>query len=256
MHTVAQLSLSVDLEGGSSPQPLGFDDELRRVVTKLQALALQWDIPLTWASSAPHLMASALGWPQLPPRHEWALRTDHTWAGAGVERFSRELRRRQELAREAGLAITTLALGDLQSREFLDHARQNGIEVLRTAGSPSTRLAGGFPSPPSHRLGVLRVSTLARIPAASHWGWSASGGSLTRLLHAGIHETATIHWVIDAPRMLGSISTAMRQFDKLFAAAAAARDARRLRITTLGGMAASARPQAIRRQSRSILRAA
>lgn len=255
MLKVAQLSLSVDLDGGATPQPLKFDGELGRVVSKLQSLATHWDIPLTWAASEPHLVVAARGWLKLPQRHTWALRADRSWAGAGVERFSRELRRRQELAREAGISIVTLALGDLQSREYLDHANKNGIEVLRTAGSPSTRLAGDFPAP-SHRLGVLRVPTLARIPAVSHWGWSGAGRGLNRLLQAGINQAATTHWVIDAQRMVGSSATSLRQLDRMFEDAAAARDTHRLRIDTLEGLAVAARPQAIRRQARSILRAA
>lgn len=255
MDSVAHLSLSVDVDGSFSPQAQGHSQAAERALNKLFALATEHHIPLTWAAADPTVLATSRPWSQLPSSHEWALLADRSWAGAGVERFTRELKTRLHQAADAGLAVHSLALGDSQSREFTDQLVKAQIQVVRTQGAPSARLAGGFAAP-SHRLGVLRVPTLARLPFHSTWGWRSSNRSLRRLLSAAIEEGASVHWVIDARRLVTSGDTSLRQLGRLFADANAARQQQTLRVSTLGGLAAVARPQATRRQAHSILRAA
>lgn len=254
MQTVAHLSLSVDLDFAGESLRTDLASDVGRVVSKLSELAVRLGIPLTWASTAPQRQIASRGWPKLPATHEWALLVDPAMSSGGGERFARELRRKLAESEAAGLRVTTLALGEGANREFLDPMIRSGIQVLRTAGSSSVRAAEAHPSP-TFRSGLLRVAPIARIPAATSWGWRSSENHLRRQLQAGIRDGVAMHFVFDAPRMARSAS-ALKQAERLLSDAADAHDRLGLRIGHLTELARLLRPHSLRRSTCSILRAA
>src|SRR6186997_582253 len=130
---VGTLLLSVDLEPDPAQPDGGLIDRLDQLRRRLIELTGSLAVPATWAVADPVLSVATESILNTKAGHEIAVLGDRAWLGPGCGRvrLQRELARRFDGARKAGISVTTLALRNLDQVRELDLLLDHGITALR-----------------------------------------------------------------------------------------------------------------------------
>jgi hypothetical protein len=213
-------------------------------------------IPATWAVADPFLSAATDPIQRADVGHELAVLGDRTWIGpgSGRSRLARELDRRFDRARKAGIPVTALALRNVESASVLDLLHDHGVHGVRGPALDhlsQVRKASGS----GVRLGVWQAPAAWRIPAQQHW-FLPGQWSVRREIRRTVRRQGTLHLTIDAPRLVDAGDPGLAAIESALTLAAARRDAGQLAILTLGHAADIALRERASVPTRSILRPA
>lgn len=253
---VGTLVLSVDLEpdleqhGGNQTGRL---DHVRRQLLELMGAV---SVPATWAVADPVLSVATESIRAASTSHEIAVLGDRAWLGTGCGRMrlERELSRRFEGARKAGIPVTTLALRNLDQVRDLDLLLDHGITALRGPAADSPATSGTCSAPPI-RFGIWQAPAGWKLPARRTW-WLPSTWSIRREIRRAFSRQSLVHLHIDAPRLAVLGDHELRSIRRVLRFAATRRDAGQLTIRTINQVAAEALAERAAVPSRSILRPA
>lgn len=250
-----QLVVSIDLELENLSHSLAKQKSLDALTSQLVAELGARQMPATFAVADPVLSAATDTITQSAGGHELAVLADATWAGpgAGRERFARELARRFDSARAAGLNVSTLALRHLEMEEHFDLLPKNAISAVRT--DPVSRRGLLLP-PQVLRFGVWQLTASLRLPQSARWWLGGSESAARGLLKQAVKQGHIVHLLIDAPQLLENEGASLRSLQRTLNLAAKLRDAGELEIATLQSVTANLSRPRHAAALRSILRAA
>jgi hypothetical protein len=248
--------LSVDLELDLSLQRRGLEERLDDVRSWLVGQMRELRLPATWAVADP--VRSAATEPVLTSGvgHEIAVLGDQTWIGpgAGRLRLDRELARRFDGARRAGIPVTTLALRNVREIADLELLLDRGITAVRGPAVDSAHEARLLSAPPT-RFGIWQPPVAWRIPPRRLW-WLPSAWRIGHEIRRQIARGGMLHLEIDASRLAASDQDELSVIRAVLLMIAARRDAGQLTIDTIGQLAAEALDDRLSVPSRSVLRSA
>lgn len=250
------LVLSIDLEPdlklrrGDQPERL---DLVRR---QLLELTCACSLPATWAVADPVHSVATESIRAADAGHEIAVLGEPAWLGPGCGRgrLERELARRFDGARKAGISATTLALRNLEQVRELDLLLNHGITALRgpagnSAAAPAKHAA------PAIRFGIWQAPAGWRVPGRSAW-WLPAAWSLSRQIKLAAARESIVHLHIDAPGLAAAGDREFQMLRRVLRYAAARREAGHLAVLTIGQIAAESLAERAASPSRSILRPA
>jgi len=250
------VTISIDLELEIDHYTSRRQGELDRVRDRLCELLQAYRIPATWAVADPArsaasdpILASGMG-------HEIAVLGDRTWIGpgAGRTRLSRELARRFDGARRVGIAATTLVLRGCDCLPEVDLLLAHAVTAVR-AGTEAASPRSHPPVAAPLRYGIWQAPPARLVPSLKSW-WNPSRWIGRRELRSAIATGALLHFQIDAPQLIESCDLGLRGVEELAAALSQHPDQQRLRLATLGTLAAEHLRQRSATSARSILRPA
>lgn len=255
------VALSIDLEldiehrDGLDEQRSG-EQRLDEVRTRLVAMTARNSVPATWAVADPLLSAASDQVLSAAVGHELAVLGDRTWIGygAGRTRLARELARRFDTPRKAGIPVTTLALRNVEQVVDLDLLLDHNVSAIR---GPAVESAAGLRRAAQQpiRFGIWQSPTPWRIPPSAGW-WISVGWRIRREIERTIRRGGQLHLAIDAPRLIESGDEGLTAIERTLEYLAAQQASGRLTIATLGQLAAQALKQRAALPTRSILRPA
>lgn len=252
-----RLLLSIDLELDVAQQGAVQTRRLDAVAAALLALCQRRQLAATWAVADPARSAATEMIRAAGESQELAVLGDHTWvgAGAGRQRFARELARRFDTARSEGIAARTLVLRNVPLGDHLDVVARHEVTAVRPPiRGRSVPTSGG---PELLHYGVWGFAPTAIVPGTVRW-WPGSGGELNaveRVAH-GAARGSVVHLAIDAPRIVDQGEPALELVERVLERAADCCDAGFLRSTTLGDLAGHLLERRTASGQRSILRSA
>lgn len=252
---VGTLLLSVDLEPDAlqhgGPEPELLDQVRRRLIDLFGAHAA----PATWAVADPVRSVATDSLLAAGSSHEIAVLGDRAWLGPGSGRLrlERELARRFDGARKAGIRVTTLALRNLDQVRELDLLLEHGITALRGPATDS-QPAADQPAPPI-RFGIWQAPPGCKVPGHRPW-WLPAAWSLCRQIKRSAARQSIVHLHIDAPRLAATGDHDLHLLSRVLRYAAARREAGHLAIRTIAQIAAESLAERAASPSRSILRPA
>ena len=249
---VLSVDLEPDLEHQSSDQPAQLDHVRRHLLT----LVADYAVPATWAVADPVHSVATDSIRSASAGHEIAVLGDRAWLGPGCGRgrLQRELARRFDGARKAGITATTLALRNLDQVRDQDLLLDHGVTALRGPAAKAPVSSGKFPPPPI-RFGIWQVPPGWKIPTCRAW-WMPGAWSVRREIKRAIWRQSVVHLHIDAPGLAASGDGELRLIERILRYAAARRDAGQLAIRTICDVAAETLAERAPAPSRSILRPA
>jgi hypothetical protein len=244
------LELDLQLQRGDQPEQL---DQARR---QLLDMTREFSVPATWAVADPVRSVATESIRAADASHEIAVLGDRAWLGPGCGRLrlERELARRFEGARKAGISATTLALRNLDQVRELDLLRDHGVTALRGPAGDGGATADKHAAPPI-RFGIWQVPPGWKVPGRSAW-WLPPAWSICRQIKRSTARQAMVHLQIDAPRLAATGDHELQVLRRVLRYAAARRDAGHLAIRTIGQIAAETLAERAASPSRSILRPA
>lgn len=227
------LVFSIDLELDIEHRVPGDERRLDALSNRLIQLFQRHQAPATWAVADParSMATDAILAARAP--HEIAVLGDRTWIGAaaGRSRSARELARRFDGAREAGIDVSTLALRQTNVGEHHDLLVRHQISTVRCAPNAS---GGGAVRPEMLRFSVWQMPVSLRMPIKSRWfGAAASSLTVRHLIQQAIATSRVAHLAIDAPQMLVAENATLQVVERALRFAQRLRDAGSLEITTL-----------------------
>ena len=248
--------LSVDLELDIAHNQDGQDERLDEVRTWLVERMRDLNLPATWAVADPVLSAATDSILSSGVGHEMAVLGDQNWLGygAGRIRLNRELTRRFNGARRAGIPVSTLALRNVEQVVDLDLLLGHGITAVRGPAVDSAVTARKLAAPPI-RFGIWQAPTAWRIPPQPHW-WAPSTWLIRHEIRRTIARGSALHLEIDAQRLVEAGPDAMSLIQAALTHIAARQQAGLLQVRTIGQVAAEALSDRSAVPSRSILRPA
>jgi len=254
----ATLVLAIDLEWRVHERHRADATQLDSVTAQLVSLLGRYRIPATWAVADPARSAATDVVQAASAQHEIAVLGDPTWVGrgAGRARFARELARRVEGGRTAGVAIDTLALRSaaLERELEVDLAVKHGLSMLSTVEGDSSPSA--VQRPRYVRFGLWQLPVTATLTHSGSW-LRASGGQLARrAIRSAISSGSVVQVLIDGPSLVAAGTRGPSSIERTLRLAARLRDRGVLQVTTLGllGRSLAHRPKSA--PAHSILRAA
>ena len=154
----------------------------------------------------------------------------------------------------AGIAVSTLALRNVEQVFDLDLLLDHGVTALRSPAVDGRRPIHNPSSPPS-RFGIWTPPAAWKIPPLASW-WTPAAWLIRRAIKRAIRRQTLVHFQIDAPRLVTAPETALALVAAVLRIAAAKRDAGQLLIQTIGQTASAALAERTATPSRSILRPA
>jgi hypothetical protein len=250
------LILSIDLELDLSEQ----EAQVQRRLGEMTRQVLQWTVehrlPATWAVADPTLSAATDAILAAGCGHEIAVLGDQAWLGAGCGRvrLGRELTRRFDMARRAGIPASTLALRNIEEVPYLDLLLDHGVTGLRGPAVADRRRVQS-PQQPPIRFGLWSAPPPWSIPAVRPW-WAPTAWLIRREIRRSIRRAAPIHLQLDAPQLIAMPDAVLDAVAATLRYAAAKRAAGQLEVATIGSLAAQALAQRSATPCRSILRPA
>ena len=229
-----ELAFSIDLELDVHHGGLSKHRQLGRVTNLLINLFSSHGLTATWSVADPAVSAATDGILHSSPKNEIAILADDNWAGALVprSRFSRELTRRVESARQHGLSISTLALRAMPKVEHLDVLAGHRLTLLRPAIPPvlPKRSAQALIS---IRYGLWQCHATCAFPSGRRW-WGANGLKKCRsAIERGSQDNQLIHIAIDAGALIEAGSSGERHLAQLLSEVANRRENQSLQVMTL-----------------------
>jgi hypothetical protein len=188
--------------------------------------------------------------------HEIAVLGDRAWLGPGCGRgrLERELTRRFDGARKAGIPATTLALRNLDQVRDLDLLLDHGVTALRGPAVAGPQSNSKLLAPPI-RFGIWQVPSGWKFPARRGW-WLPAVWSIRREIKRAIMRQAVVHLHIDAPFLAASGDGELKLLERVLRYAAARRESGQLAIRAIAEIAAETLAERAPAPSRSILRPA
>jgi hypothetical protein len=253
---VGTLLLSVDLEPDPAQPDGGLIDRLDQLRRRLIELTGSLAVPVAWAVADPVLSVATESILNAKAGHEIAVLGDRAWLGPGCGRvrLQRELARRFDGSRKAGISVTTLALRNLDQVRELDLLLDHGITALRGPAVPSLGDAHRLSSPPI-RYGIWQAPPGWKIPSHSSW-WMPAAWSICREVKRATLRESILHLHLDAAQLATSTEHDLQTVFRVLRFAAARREAGQLAITTISQVAANLLAERSTAPSRSILRPA
>jgi len=250
------LLLSIDLELGLNNQEPQIQRRLDEVRAQLIESTRTLGLPATWAVADPILSAATDSILAAGCGHEIAVLGERAWLGPGCGRvrLGRELTRRFDSARRAGISVTTLALRDVEQIPDLDLLLDHGVTALRGPAVDSLAAARKSTQSPI-RFGIWTPPAAWKLPPQTRW-WTPASWLVRQEIKRAIRRQAIAHLAIDAPRLVQAPEPALALISAVLHYAASKRDAGQLRIQTIGQSAAEALAERTATPSRSILRPA
>jgi hypothetical protein len=250
------LILSVDLELEIDNSDRLRDEQLDAVRSRLVGLTQQHQIAATWAVADPLLSVASEQVLHAGVEHELAVLGDRTWIGPGYGRgrIARELDRRFGRARHVGMAVSTLALRNVEPLTVLELLHHHGVTAVRGPAVESASAAQRLGTA-SVRFGVWQAPAAWRLPTVSRW-WLPASWSICRQIRRACERGLMLHLAIDAPGLVETGPEAIGVLAAVLRFAAARRDAGQLRIATHRQLAEAALRQPENAGTRSILRPA
>jgi hypothetical protein len=251
-----EIVLSVDLELDIAHQEGGEIERLDEVRSWLVGRMRELQLPATWAVADPVHSAATEAILTSGVGHEIAVLGDATWLGhgAGRVRLDRELARRFDGARRAGIPTTTLALRNVAQVPDLDLLLDHGITAVRGPAVDTAAEARRLAAPPT-RFGIWQPPAAWRIPPRRTW-WFPSAWHIGQQIRRHIARGGLLHLEIDAPRLVASSQDEIAVIQAVLRRIAARRDAGALVVKTIGQIASQALHDRSSVPSRSILRPA
>jgi hypothetical protein len=249
------LILSVDLELDLDSQDGNLQQRLDDVRAQLVELTRAHGIPATWAVADPTLSAATESILAARCGHEIAVLGDQAWLGPGCGRIrlSRELARRFVATRKSGIAVSTLALRNVEQVLDLDLLLDHGVTAIRGPAVDRLSLARKLAQPPI-RFGIWQPPAAWKIPPLTAW-WAPALWLVRREIKRAIRRRSLVHLEIDAPRLV-TTRQSLSLVAGLLRYAAAKHKAGLLHIQTIGQLAAQVLEERAATPSRSILRSA
>jgi hypothetical protein len=250
------LVLSVDLELDLDHQEPPLQKRLDEVRRLLIDLTQTHRLSATWAVADPTLSAATESILAAGCGHEIAVLGDRAWLGPGCgrQRLARELTRRFDAARRAGIAVSTLSLRNVEQVFDLDLLLDHGVTALRGPAADTLAPARKLGKEPI-RYGIWLPPTPRKLPPLAAW-WTPAPWLVRREIKRAIRQQCLVHFEIDAARLVASHEQALALVAATLRYAAAKRDAGQLEICTIGELAARALAERSAAPSRSILRPA
>jgi hypothetical protein len=258
MESGAQSSLftlSIDLELDIDQQNESLRQRLDDLRSELILLLDQHQLPATWAVADPAISASTEPILASPIGHELAVLADRSWfgAGSGRLRLRRELSRRFDRARRAGISLSTLALRNVDEVTEVDLLVEQGIVAIRgPAVSPDET---SRPVRSSSRADIWHLPAAWQLPMQSAW-WLPSNWSIKRRIRQALRNQSAVHVAIDSPLIVEDDTSSLEGLGELFAWISALSAAGQLQVSTLGRLGKQFVSQHAATPSRSILRPA
>ncbi len=254
--THGTFSLSVDLEPVHIDVSLAEQRALEAVANQLIDLVSQRDLLATWAVSDPAISALRPRIEQLRRGHELALLGDATWVGreAGRARFARELTRRMNTARQAGISLRTLVLRTNLPTEHCDLAIKEGLHAARQPIAERVSVRG--PRIQTLRYGLWGFPASISLPGASRWLLGGDGARAARFeIDKAIAERCHVHLSLEIAR-LALRGSAVRVVERVLDHVTRRRKSGLLQVATIGKIAERLSQDNQGQPSRSILRPA
>ena len=232
VQSLGQLVVSIDLELNDHASSVAHQRRLDTLAGALRQSLATHQIPATIAVSDPVHSAATELFAQSSLPHEIAILGEPSWVGrgAGRERFGRELQRRFQSARAAGLAATSLVLRQVELAENFDLLVKNGVTAIRSdrpvAPSP-------LPQPQWLRFGLWQVPTSTTLPANRSWWFASPARSACRQLRQAAASRTVFHLRVDGGQLAESDSPPLHDLERVLDQAARLRDAGQLVATTM-----------------------
>jgi len=251
-----KLLISIDLEWDIQQRAHADGRRLEDITARLLEQLSHYRQPATWAVADPtHSAATdAILASDLP--HELAVLGDSTWVGPGTSRarFAREISRRFEGARSAGLTVSSLLLKSVRLDDHLDLLVKHGISLLRQSSEAKT--SAKLTTTQSLRFGLWKAEESARLPGTSRWLGGGGGYTARRLIKRASLTGKTVHLVIDAPRLIDRGTAGLQLLQGVLRYAEKQRQRGMLQILSARQLVEALSPKQESQPSRSILRAA
>jgi hypothetical protein len=228
--------------------------ELADVTRRLIDLLDQHRLPATWAVNDPAQSAATSRILRSSVPHEVAILGDANWFGpsAGRTRFARELSRRVEQARAAGLRVQSLVPRVAAVVQNVDLVVKHDIRAI-AGGDASTFAPPNCCSPRSVHYGVWEVPFSSRLPGRSSWFFS-EGRATWRRIRVAAKSGAIFNLLIDAPLLCDEGRTALKTIAWLMDRVATLRDREHVHVETLQATALRLSAVPATKPQRSILR--
>jgi hypothetical protein len=169
-------------------------------------------------------------------------------------RLERELTRRFDSARESGIAVSTLALRNVEHVVELDLLLAHGVTAVRRPAMETFAAPERLSSPPM-RFGLWQPPLARKMPPPASW-WLPAVWLIRREIKRAIRHKSLVHFEIDATRIVTAPETGLAVVAASLGYAAAKRDAGQLAIRTIGDLAGESLAQRTAAPSHSILRPA
>jgi hypothetical protein len=245
---------SVELElslGAADPQR---QEALAQHTGDLLALLDEQQLPVTWGVADPAQSAATAAVLASRAGHEIAVLGEPSWlaADAGRVRQERELHRRLDGARRAGMSVSTLILRDIKQPLALDLLLAAQVKAVSwPVGQP---LDGGL-SGRLRRFGVWNAPAAWRVPMVGCW-WRPFGWHAAVRLRNVIGSRRTLHVAIDGDGLIASGDAGLAQIRTLVTRVSRLRKQDRVAVRTLGELAAEQLANRCAEPTRSILQPA
>jgi hypothetical protein len=252
--SVLVLSIDWELEiQHSDPSREQCLDTLR---AQLLSMLHRYEIPATWAVADPRMSVATESILTAAVGHEIAVLGDRSWIGpgAGRTRLGRELFRRFDAARHAGIPVHTLATRNVATVADTDLLIAHEVRAVRNPPVASASQARRQPAAPL-RYGIWQAPPALLIPAPGAW-WMPASWPLKSEINRTIARRGTLHLAIDAVQLVDQGTSALATLESALKHAAARRETGKLAIRTLGQLAEQALAARGSVPTRSILRAA
>ncbi len=248
--------ISIDLNPNADRANPCETGQFTDTIDRLLEILTRQRLPATWAVSSPskspwtqRILAAGQG-------HEIALAADRSWVGAtaGRTRFSRELTRQVNAARDMALPATTLILssGAALDRHH-DLLVKHGINMVRP-GLTAEREGRTGRSPTSLCYGVGRLPAHVRFPGSMQWLPGGGAVAVRQTVKRLLATRATTHLAIDGPSLAQLNNGAIHGLNWILRHIAKQQLSGSLVVRTLAEQAAEWLPGKRRNRSQSILR--
>ena len=192
MGTQGRLILTVNFNGQTNR--VDHAREMHRGMLSVLHLFQQHEMPATWMMRDPALAKPLCQEIQSRPGQEIGLLADGSWIGAGRNILSRELLRRVEPARIAGIPISTMSVPKLDGNlDLLVRHRISAVEVHGPQLAQSSR-----------RYGIWQISSTERVPGRK--GMFNGRLSYRRLIRNCIKSQQTILLSVDGDAVVADES--------------------------------------------------
>jgi hypothetical protein len=168
-------------------------------------------------------------------------------------RLRRELGRRFDRARRAGISVSTLVLRNVDEVAEADLLVDQGISAIRGPARPVGETVGQPRS--ASRADIWHLPSAWQMPLQSAW-WLPANWSLKRRIRQAMRQNTAVHLAIDSPRLVEDESLSLDSLNELLAWIAIQQSAGQLQVATLGQIGRQFVELHAPTPSRSILRPA
>lgn len=249
---VVSIDVELDSEHYQPDQQRRLDEIRHQLVQATQAAG----VPVTWAVADPMYSAARESIFAAGCNHEIAVLGEQAWLGPGCgrDRLARELARRFQVPRKAGIPVSTLVLRNVEHVADLDLLIDHGVRAVAAPASP-TPLQARLAPPPVARFGVWQSPPAWQLSPVSTW-WSPAAWSWRREIKRAARSCGVTHLRLSALQLLEAKAHAVETVTQLLQYLAEKCHSGRIALATIGQLAAVALRGREGTPSRSALRPA